>query len=411
MSSSTPQARPPALLPCRADRPGIRQKLLGWTASLAAAWMLAGCAAVPQASSLPGDLWMDAAFDPPAERLDLNAVLKPSGAMRDWLAAQPQLKPKASARDAALLRLLQRDGALRLAYDDQRTRTASEAFEARAGNCLSLLLMTAALAQEMGLDVRFQQVNVGANWRRLGGLYVSTLHVNMVLSPGFVGNAGWRPLAGERQLVVDFLPPADLPPEATRPIALNTVLAMFLNNRAAEFMVDGRDDDAYAAVRQALALDAALVPGYNTLGILYSRRHLDQAAARAFERAWALAPDNLSVMANLAAAWRRTGELTRADALARQLERFEPEPPYAYFDRAMLAWRAGRWAEAREHLAREVNRAPDVAEFRYWLAVVMRRQGEDEAWGPPPVLAPGDSMRPHARGLYTAKLERLSSAH
>ncbi len=46
---------------------------------------------------------------------------------------------------------LQTKGQLKLQYDAERTRNAAEAFDVRAGNCLSLVIMTAALAKQIGL--------------------------------------------------------------------------------------------------------------------------------------------------------------------------------------------------------------------------------------------------------------------
>jgi len=47
---------------------------------------------------------------------------------------------------------------LKLEYDSAMTRNAAQAFAARSGNCLSLVIMTAAFANEMGLPVQFQSV-------------------------------------------------------------------------------------------------------------------------------------------------------------------------------------------------------------------------------------------------------------
>ncbi len=54
-----------------------------------------------------------------------------------------------------------------------------EAFQARTGNCLSLVIMTAAFAKEVGLPVRFQSVYVPETWSRSGNLYFSSGHVNL----------------------------------------------------------------------------------------------------------------------------------------------------------------------------------------------------------------------------------------
>lgn len=383
----------------------------GVRAALAAVVLgLAACSTVPPPLP-PAALWADAAFSAPMPAPeDARQALQASPAMLAWLASQPTLRPRAPHRDRALLALLDQAGALRLDYDARRTRTAAEAFEARQGNCLSLVMMTAALAEAMGLELQFQQVEVDDNWRRQGDLFVSALHVNLVLTPPAISATrlarGWQ-----ESLVVDFLPSGDLQRRRVRRIAEDTVLAMYLNNRAAEHLLEARFDAAYAAVRQALQHDPQLSLAYNTLGVIYTRRGLARQAVLAFEHALTLSPDNLNVLANLATAWRRAGDLPRAEALDRELLRREPDPPYAYFDRGMAALRAGRLPEARHWLEREVQRVPDEAEFRYWLAVVAFRLGDEAGAQAQLSQAVVHSDNRDDRALYAAKLAWLRGPH
>ena len=369
---------------------------------------LAACSTAPPPPP-SASLWADAQFEvtPPE---DARQALVASPAMLAWLASQPALRPRAPHRDRALLALLDQTGALRLDYDARRTRTAAEAFEARQGNCLSLVLMTAALAEAMGLDLQFQQVEVDDNWRRQGDLFVSALHVNLVLTPPPISATrlarGWQ-----ESLVVDFLPSDDLQRRRVRRITEATVLAMYLNNRAAEHLLAARFDAAYAAVREALRHDPQLALAYNTLGVIYTRRGLARQAVLAFEHAQVLSPDNLNVLANLATAWRRAGDLPRAEALDRELLRREPDPPYAYFDRGMAAMRAGRLLEARRWLEREVQRVPDEAEFRHWLAVVAFRLGDEASAQAQLSQAVVHSDNRDDRALYAAKLAWLRGPH
>ena len=46
------------------------------------------------------------------------------------------------------------------------TRSAAEAFDLRAGNCLSRVIMTGALAKELGLPVYYQRVHSEETWTR-----------------------------------------------------------------------------------------------------------------------------------------------------------------------------------------------------------------------------------------------------
>ena len=98
-------------------------------------------------------------------------------------------------------------GELRLEYDARSTRTAAEAFDARMGNCLSLVIMTAAFAQEMGLIVRYQDGLGVPAIERDGEFTFVVGHVNLALSAGL--SAARPGLAEQSWLIVDFLPGAD----------------------------------------------------------------------------------------------------------------------------------------------------------------------------------------------------------
>ena len=69
---------------------------------------------------------------------------------------------------AGLVDALYRRAQLKLEYDAATTKTAAEAFDARSGNCLSLVLMTAALAHELQLPVRYQSAYMEEAWSRNG---------------------------------------------------------------------------------------------------------------------------------------------------------------------------------------------------------------------------------------------------
>src|SRR3546814_9694850 len=61
------------------------------------------------------------------------------------------------------------------------TRNAAEAFAAHTGNCMSLVVLTAAMADELGLDVQFQEVLGDPTMSRNGDLLFYNGHVNVVL--------------------------------------------------------------------------------------------------------------------------------------------------------------------------------------------------------------------------------------
>ena len=92
----------------------------------------------------------------------------------------------------------------------EMTRNAAQAFAARSGNCLSLVIMTAAFAKELGLTVAYQKVFVDDTWARTGDIYLSIGHVNVTLAPRKTdqGGGGYRvgSQAARKRLDDDRLP-------------------------------------------------------------------------------------------------------------------------------------------------------------------------------------------------------------
>ncbi|MCL4689447.1 MAG: tetratricopeptide repeat protein [Burkholderiales bacterium] len=376
-------------------------------AALVAALALAGCAAVPPAAE-SDPLFADQLFAAPSEPVDASRVFTASEAMRRYIAEEIGDLPGSKGRQQALMDALRNKAKLKLEYDAAYTRNAAEAFEARTGNCLSLVIMTASLAREMGIAVRFQSVFVEETWSRQGDLYFSIGHVNLALG-GRPPKLGTRIDDGE-QLIVDFLPPPDLKGLNWRVVDDRTILAMYMNNRAAESIADGRLDDAYWFAREAIRQDPAFVVAQNTLGVIYQRRgHLAQAA-QVLERALDSEPRNTRILTNLANVYEAQGRRALAQALQERLARLEPDPPFAFFNRGLAAAREGDWRRARELFAREVERAPYYHEFHFWLAVALANLGEPEGARRHLALAMENSTTRRDHDLYAAKLQRIGSA-
>ena len=113
-----------------------------------------------------------------------------------------------------LIAALYSKGRLRLDYDASSTRSASQAFASRAGNCLSLVIMTASFARQLGLPVSFQAVQTDDIYSRSGGLYMASGHVNLVLGPP-AARSGYSQVSRE-SLTIDFIPQDELRGQRTR---------------------------------------------------------------------------------------------------------------------------------------------------------------------------------------------------
>ena len=90
--------------------------------------------------------------------------------------------------------------------------------------------------------------------------------------------------------------------------------------------------------------------------------------------------------------------------------RIDPNPPFAFFERGMEALRAHDYEVARGWFEKEVARARDYHEFRFWLAVTLVHLGRpDEARRHLRVALDNSTSRQDSQ-LYAAKLARLEGA-
>src|SRR5206468_1162084 len=166
-----------------------------------------------------------------------------------------------------------------------------------------------------------------------------------------------------------FLPADEARRLRTRAITEATIIAMYMNNRSADALVQGRLDDAYAWARAAIAQSPTFLSAYNTLGVIYLRHGNLLEAERVLAEVLAREPDNTPALSNLALVLDKQGRIADAVLLQRRLAQIEPYPPFHFFDLGMAAMQAGDFKAARELFAKEVARAAYYHEFHFWLAV------------------------------------------
>src|SRR5258708_23825169 len=295
-----------------------------WLAAIALA--LAGCAAAPVEHSSER-LCHDRLFVDPAQPVSPGAVFARSDAMRHYLEVEIADLITEKGRQRALYEALYSKRQLKLEYDSVMTRNAAEAFDARAGNCLSLVIMTAALAKELGLDAHFQRVFTDEAWTRTDGLVFASGHVNVTL--GLRVNDPRVLRVTERQVMtIDCLPVGEFQVQHAYTISEETIVAMYMNNRAAELLAAGKVDDAYWWAKAAIHQDPVFYSAYNTLGIIYRHHGNTQESEQVLRYALTREPGNVHVMSYLALVLKQQGGAEESQALMRRVAELQPFPPF-----------------------------------------------------------------------------------
>jgi Flp pilus assembly protein TadD len=210
-------------------------------------------------------------------------------------------------------------------------------------------------------------------------------------------------------MTVDFLPGSDIRGLRSITVGEDTILAMFMNNRAAEALVRGKLDDAYWLAREGINQNPEYWAVYNTLGVIYLRHGNPELAEPVFRRVLQSDPSNTRALANLALTLGRLGRDAEATAVDRQLARLEGEAPFHNFNAGLAAMEAGDFKMARNRFRREVRRAPEYHEFHFWLGLSELRLGNIDEARSEFSLALEASTTPRDHDLYASKLARLST--
>jgi tetratricopeptide (TPR) repeat protein len=136
---------------------------------------------------------------------------------------------------------------------------------------------------------------------------------------------------------------------------------------------------AYAALARAaeLAPDRALT--HIALGLVLNREKRYEQARASLERALRLEPGDPDASAALAESEEGLGQLDAAERRALEVLARRPEQATANLVIGMVRMKQGRFAEARDALARAVAGDPESGKAHYQLGLAYARLGDDVA--------------------------------
>jgi Tfp pilus assembly protein PilF len=393
--------------------PALFFRLLALLLVLAAATAASGAersrrGAEPKLLIPKAELFADELFAPPTEKIEPARLFEIDDTMRAYLHDTVQTGTRLKGPRQALFDSLYQSGQLKLDYDTAITRDAREAFAARSGNCLSLVILTAAMAKAMGVPVQYQSVFVPESWSRSQGLTFYDGHVNISLRPtkatGRISNLG----ASESGLMtIDFVAPEFLDGRRARVIGEQTIVAMYFNNRSAEAIAAGRLDDAYWLARESILQDPLFTSAYNTMAVVYRRKGEPGRAERVLAELLQGEPNNVVTLTNMVLIKRDLGQVAEAERLAALLKELQPFPPFFFFEQGVAAMKAGNYVTAKEMFEKEVRRAGNYHEFHFWLALAYLHLGEPRLAQRQLNLALETSTTEASTQLYEGKLAHL----
>ena len=282
---------------------------------------------------------------------------------------------------------------------EEKTRTASELFHYRRGNCLSFSNMFVAMARYVNLEASFQEVQIPPDWSFQHDVFVLNRHVNVHVDMG--------PLNDH---VVDFNIDDFKSSYDVRRIPDSRARAHYFNNMGVESMQAGDAASALAYFRRAIAdNDRQFSPAWSNLGTLYSRKGYPEYAEAAYLLALKVDEGDLVAMSNLAGFYEQQGDAERAAMYRKRVMDHRRENPYYRYQRARDAYAAEDYNAAISHLKYAIREKKNEDEFYFLLGLCYLQKGDEKTAQRWLARAKEVAATDALKNRYSSKLEKLLS--
>jgi tetratricopeptide (TPR) repeat protein len=259
-----------------------------------------------------------------------------SDEMAQFLSSKVDRGTESLQRLETLVRVIFQENELNFKYEPV-TRTASETFRTRAGNCVSFTFMIIAMARHLGLDAHFREVEILPTWSKLGSLVTINGHVNVAVS---IGGRGY---------VVDLFPRIGRLEIGGCVVPDGRALAHFYNNRGVDQLAAGNPEAAIEWFDQGLAQDPGATRVWVNRGVALIHLKRFREAENSYQQALKVGPKDLVAMSNLASLYERLGRPRDARRYMEKARKLQLKNPYFHYNKGLEAYQAGRYRDSIEH--------------------------------------------------------------
>ena len=273
-----------------------------------------------------------------------------------------------------LLKHLFNDENIALTYDGNANITASQVYHGKVANCMSLTILAYALADEAGMNISFQEVEVPEYWVRNGQYNLLTGHVNLLVKESEDVNR--RIVWGNKTTKIDFDPFVAKKSFPSHIITKQTLSAMFYNNKGADALIDHNYPLAYQYLKQATLTDNYFSSAWGNLGILYKFSGQYDMAEKVYSHAISLNKENLTSLSNLALLLNMQGRISEAQPIEDYIHKVRVKNPYYHTLLGNEAYFSKSYQQALQHYKKAIDLDDEQHEFFLALAKVYYMQGK-----------------------------------
>ena len=231
-----------------------------------------------------------------------------------------------------------------MAYDLEANFIPDQAFYERRGNCLSFTILLVTLANDLGIELKFNDVDLPNTWdldEEAG--YVFYRHINAILkTPNYTQ-------------VFDLAMQDYDEGFPQRTISERSAGALLHSNLGVDAFKEHDLDRALHHLTLATSIDPKNSDLWINLGAVYKRDQKMQAAENAFKMAHSLDDKNSLAASNLERLYRGQSRIRLADRFQRLAARARLDNPYVQYKRANKQFENQKYKLARKSIKRAIK--------------------------------------------------------
>lgn len=246
------------------------------------------------------------------------------------------------------------------------TLNASEALSLKTGNCLTLAIVTKALADVVNLEIAFQRVHSAPVYARNSSLMTLSSHVRTYIYDPSYAPSPDAIVIRRRSIIIDYFPSkSDV---AGKMVSDSDFIAMYYQNIAAEALLNGKLDYAHAALQKGLSFNSFNTETLNSLAVTFNRagEHKQAEILYQFMLDHRFASGN--VISNYVALLQSQGRDSEVAELTQEVDAINADNPYIWIDLAEQAFAENRYTLANKYYKKAEDIAPYLHEGQFGLA-------------------------------------------
>jgi len=291
---------------------------------------------------------------------------------------------------------------------DGETLTASETLERGKGNCLSLAILTTALAQLVDVEVGYQLTDSAPVFQSQGRVIYKGVHARSMLY-----DPEWAPensmyMIRRPGIRVDYFPSGS--ERFIGNLSKGEFIGMYYSNLAADALAAGEYSSAFWLLNKSMEFAPDSAAAINMMAVVYRRVGDDRKAEEIYRLGIEHVPDKVSLLRNYRILLTEQGRMHEADEVGARLDRLGETNPFDWIHAAQQAYNEGRYREALTLFEKAAEVAPYLHESYFGMAKSYFELGDIESAESELKQAKERANRESTRSLYEAKLVALQSS-